>query len=61
MTDPVRLRQICLVTQDLEYTSSLLCAAFDSVVVFQVRSRNMLLRALRALSLITARPGRCQP
>ena len=35
MPDPVRLRQICLVSQDLEWTSNMLCNAFDAVVVFQ--------------------------
>jgi len=34
--DPVlRLRQICLVARDLEWTSSVLCAAFDAPVVFR--------------------------
>ncbi len=34
--DPVlRLRQICLVAYDLEWTSNLLCAAFDALVVFR--------------------------
>ncbi|MDG2071608.1 MAG: hypothetical protein P8J55_07780 [Pseudomonadales bacterium] len=34
--DPaLRLRQICLLTKDLEWTSSVLCAAFDTPVVFR--------------------------
>ncbi len=34
--DPVlRLRQICLLARDLEWTSSLLSAAFDAPVVFR--------------------------
>jgi len=34
--DPaLRLRQICLLTKDLEWTSSVLCAAFDAPVVFR--------------------------
>jgi len=34
--DPVlRLRQICLLARDLEWTSNLLCAAFDAPVVFR--------------------------
>ena len=36
MTDPVlRLRQICLLARDLEWTSSLLCTAFDAPVAFR--------------------------
>ena len=31
----LRLRQICLVAYDLEWTSNLLCAAFDATVVFR--------------------------
>lgn len=31
----LRLRQICLVAHDLEWTSNLLCAAFDATVVFR--------------------------
>ncbi|MEE2775323.1 MAG: hypothetical protein VYE73_00945 [Acidobacteriota bacterium] len=34
--DPVlRLRQICLLARDLEWTSGVLCAAFDAPVVFR--------------------------
>ena len=36
MTDPVlRLRQICLLARDLEWTSSVLSTAFDAPVVFR--------------------------
>ena len=36
MADPtLRLRQICLLARDLEWTSSVLCTAFDAPVVFQ--------------------------
>ena len=36
MADPVlRIRQICLLARDLEWTSSLLCTAFDAPVVFR--------------------------
>ena len=36
MIDPqLRLRQICLVAYDLEWTSGVLCAAFDAPVVFR--------------------------
>ena len=35
MADPVRLRQICLLARDLEWTSSVLSAAFDAPVVFR--------------------------
>ncbi len=36
MTDPVlRLRQICLLARDLEWTSGVLSAAFDAPVVFR--------------------------
>ncbi|HJP51513.1 MAG TPA: hypothetical protein QF611_10810, partial [Pseudomonadales bacterium] len=36
MADPVlRLRQICLLARDLEWTSSVLTTAFDAPVVFQ--------------------------
>ena len=36
MADPVlRLRQICLLARDLEWTSNLLCTAFDAPVVFR--------------------------
>ena len=31
----LRIRQICLVARDLEWTSNLLCAAFDAQVVFR--------------------------
>ncbi len=31
----LRLRQICLLARDLEWTSSVLCAAFDAPVVFR--------------------------
>ncbi|MYD43850.1 MAG: hypothetical protein F4W90_08160 [Gammaproteobacteria bacterium] len=31
----LRLRQICLLARDLEWTSNLLCAAFDAQVVFR--------------------------
>ncbi|MBS01451.1 MAG: hypothetical protein CMQ24_01910 [Gammaproteobacteria bacterium] len=36
MVDPVlRLRQICLLAHDLEWTSNVLCTAFDAHVVFR--------------------------
>ena len=36
MADPaLRLRQICLLARDLEWTTNLLCAAFDAPVVFR--------------------------
>ena len=36
MVDPVlRLRQICLLANDLEWTSNVLCTAFDAHVVFR--------------------------
>ena len=31
----LRLRQICLLARDLEWTSNLLCTAFDAPVVFR--------------------------
>ena len=36
MADPaLRLRQICLLARDLEWTTNVLCAAFDAPVVFR--------------------------
>ena len=59
MPDPVRLRQICLVSQDLEWTSNMLCNAFDAVVVFQDPHSKSLISLLPAAPCSLAPPAPC--